>query len=330
MSDYRLCIYRGVYAVTWSDGGGRHRVTLGTKSRAEADRLLSNYVAGAKRGADARDLSVAEAWESYRETMKGRYAYDTMGHIWKSVGPVFGNRGAESLTEEDCRSYIESRRKLGKKDSTIWTELSRLRSALKWAENKKLIDRAPKIWVPPQGEPRDLRMTRAQVSSYIEACSHPHIRLFSILAVTTGARMGAILGLTWDRVDFDRGMIVYRDPKLALTKKGRAETPINPMALEALKEARARALTPFVIEWAGQRVATVKKGLAAAGKRAGLPWVTAHVFRHTAGSLMAEGGVPMSEIAQFLGHKDTKTTERVYARFSPSYLRKAASVLDFS
>jgi integrase len=44
---------------------------------------------------------------------------------------------------------------------------------------------------------------------------------------------------------------------------------------------------------------------------------------------MAEAGVPMAEISQYLGHSNVSITERVYARFSPNHLRKAASVLDF-
>jgi integrase len=37
----------------------------------------------------------------------------------------------------------------------------------------------------------------------------------------------------------------------------------------------------------------------------------------------------MAEIAQLLGHKDSRTTEAIYARFSPTYLRKAAATLEF-
>jgi integrase len=43
---------------------------------------------------------------------------------------------------------------------------------------------------------------------------------------------------------------------------------------------------------------------------------------------MAEGGVPMSEIAQYLGHSSTRVTETVYARYSPTYLRGAAKALE--
>ena len=66
-------------------------------------------------------------------------------------------------------------------------------------------------------------MTREQVSAFIAACTMPHVKLFAILAATTGARMGAILSLTWDRVDFKRGLITYQDPTMFKTKKGRAE-----------------------------------------------------------------------------------------------------------
>ena len=42
---------------------------------------------------------------------------------------------------------------------------------------------------------------------------------------------------------------------------------------------------------------------------------------------MAESGVPMAEIAQLLGHSNTKMVETVYAKIRPTYLRKAAASL---
>ena len=37
----------------------------------------------------------------------------------------------------------------------------------------------------------------------------------------------------------------------------------------------------------------------------------------------------MPEIAAMLGHKDSRMVETVYAKFSPTYLRKAAATLEF-
>jgi len=50
--------------------------------------------------------------------------------------------------------------------------------------------------------------------------------------------------------------------------------------------------------------------------------------RQLAACHMAEAGVPMSEISQYLGHSDEKVTRSIYARFSDEHLRKAAAALE--
>jgi integrase len=99
-------------------------------------------------------------------------------------------------------------------------------------------------------------------------------------------------------------------------------------AREVLLEAREAALTDYVIEYAGERVGNVKKAFQRAAARAGVPWCTPHVLRHTAAVHMAEAGVPISEIAQYLGHTTESVTFKTYARYSPDYLRRAASALE--
>jgi integrase len=100
------------------------------------------------------------------------------------------------------------------------------------------------------------------------------------------------------------------------------------LALKLLQEAKAIASSEFVVEYGGERVLSIKKGFGHTAKRAGLPWVTPNVLRHSAAIWMAEGGTRMEEISQFLGHSSTRVTEKVYARFSPTYLRKASSHLE--
>jgi integrase len=331
LPDYRLVRFRGKFAVTWNEGGRRFRHSLGVDSRSDADRRLAQFVAArdAASAVGRSSLTVEQAWSGYVASLGAKPSAITAAHQWKAIGPTFGDRNAETLTEDDCNLYVAARRRLGRSDSTVWSELSRLRSALRWAEHKRLIDRAPKIWIPAQSPPRDKRMTREQVSALIAACEFHHVKLFAILAATTGARMGAILSLTWDRVDLDRGLIHYADPTIAKTNKGRATTPINDLARKALTEARKGATCSYVIEWAGQRVQSVKKGLATASERAGLGHVTPHMFRHSAARIMVESGVTIAEVAAMLGHSNTKMVETVYGKYSPTYLRKAASALEF-
>lgn len=68
---------------------------------------------------------------------------------------------------------------------------------------------------------------------------------------------------------------------------------------------------------------------ARAVENAGLKDVTLHVLRHTAAVHMAEAGVPMAEISQYLGHSNVQITASVYARFSPQHLSRAAEALEF-
>jgi hypothetical protein len=98
----------------------------------------------------------------------------------------------------------------------------------------------------------------------------------------------------------------------------------------ALLGAKRGALSDYVIECAGNKVTSVKKGLSSAAKRAGIvEHVHPHLLRHSAAVHMAEAGIPMEEIAQYLGHRDINVTRRIYARFSPDYLRQAATALEY-
>ena len=208
----------------------------------------------------------------------------------------------------------------------------RLSSALNYAARRGWITRVPVLAFPRRPPPRFGYLTRDQVRALLAACRQRHIRTFITLAITTGARMTAILELTWDRVDFDRGILDLKAPEnmgsIARPMKGRAVVPMNQTLTAALLAAREKARTQYVIEWAGQRVSSVKKGLATTAQAAGVPGVHAHLFRHSAAVWMAEDGRAMTEIAQYLGHENSRTTERVYARYSPTYLKGAAACLE--
>jgi integrase len=104
---------------------------------------------------------------------------------------------------------------------------------------------------------------------------------------------------------------------------------MTPSLRAALLEAKRGSLSDYVVEWAGGPVRSIRKGFKAAAIDAGLHDVSPHVLRHTAAVHMAEAGIPMDEIAQYLGHSDTRITASTYARYSPEHLRKAASALDF-
>lgn len=296
--------------------GDGSRVSLRTKDKNLALSRLED-LKRAPTGALIRD-----AMAHYLSEKESKPSHPQMLVAWKWLEPHFGHLRHDQVTRQLCREYTDKRVAAGVKTATIARELCVLKSAVKYVHPTSTAQ-----WeVPPAGPPRDRRLTRAEFKRLVDACDVHHVRLFIVLALNTGARRSAILELTWDRVDFQSRLINLR--KGLVRGKGRAIVPMTDMAYEALMEARDLAQSDHVIEYAGEPVGSVKRGFARAVRLAGLKGVTPHTLRHTAASWMAEAGVSMGEIAAFLGHSDSRITERVYAKFSPTYLAKAAAALN--
>jgi len=235
----------------------------------------------------------------------------------------------DQITTQHCRDYAAARRKSGIKDGSIRTELGHLHAVLNWAAKTGAIKRAPHIERPSKPAPKERYLTRAEIDRLLSAKCEPHIRLAMLLMLSTAGRVSAILQLTWERGDVERGQINLRLQNTK-TRTDRAIVPINADLRAALQLAREAALSDHVIEWAGHSVKSIRKGIIGAAARAAVINVSPHVFRHTAAVHMAEAGVPMSEISQYPGHSNVRITEKVYARFSPDHLGRAADVVDFT
>jgi integrase len=314
-------MFRGVWCAYERVDGQPKRTSLGTKDREVAARRLIDLEQGRRRKA----TTVAEMMEVYREERGTRIASNaTLRSTWKFLEPVFGHLRPDQITRALTRAYAAQARRRGITDGTIRRHLSVLSAAIRYSDKQS----AAVIEMPPAAPPRSRHLTREQYRALREASRQiPHLHLFVVLAYRTGGRASAVLELTWDRVDFARGQI-----RLGLGErraKGRATVPMTEDTAEDLREARKAALTDYVIEYGGKRVKSVKRAFKAAVARAGLPADTSpHVLRHCSAVHMAESGVPMSEISQFLGHSSTRATEHVYARFSPTYLKRAAAALE--
>lgn len=329
MSDMRAKLYRGTYYAVWSDdAGATQRRSLRTIDREEAERRLIDLRVAMAAPVGATTGAIVQA---YLDEKEGRIAdHQRLVNGWKQAKATFNHLRPDQITREICRKYAEARRQQGIElrgraigDATILKEMNIVRQALNWRGVQGAVFEAPSA--PP---PRDRHLTKSEFQQLLDACGMAHVRLFMVLALSTAGRKSAILQLTWDRVDFERRQI-----RLAVVgernRKGRALVPMTDRLFSELQIAKEAALSPYVVEYAGGPVLNIKKGFAAAVARAGLGDITPHDLRHSAAVWMAESGVRMDEIAQFLGHSDPRITYRVYARFSPDYLRKAASALDF-
>jgi len=341
MTDYRLEQYRGKWGLIWKDGDKWRRQSLGlaVTDTDEDQARIQAAIAWRRMGHSAEPETDAWTFNDVFErvkadlTMRGK-SYERNAYHWKNVGGEFGHLLVQDIEEGEIYEYISQRIDGdGASRSTVSDEMSLLRRCAKMAfDNAWISGKAPKVPNCGKAPPRDYYLTKPMFAQLLKGCVSPHVRLFCIMAVTTAARPGAILGLTWDRVDFDAGVngqINLWDPTEEVhATKGRAIVPMNRLCRDALLEAYRIKLGDYVVTYDGtSRIASIKKGVYAAAKRAQIE-CSPYWLRHTAGVWMAEANVPMSVISQYMGHSSTKVTEKHYARYSPDYLSGAAAALD--
>ena len=289
--------------------------------------------------AEAKSYSVGELWIMWlADRAEDGFSNELYAHQWKALAPVFQNRSPGLLKKKDFRQYARDRFALGRSSWTVHNELVRMRSLFKWALENDHIPKRPKVWVPKAGGNRDRVLSRPEAIALVAAAREgdPHIYVFVLLAFATGARHMAILDLTWERVNWDRGLITFDenlppDPMNKSWRKGRAIVPMNKTVRAALELAYMGRQTDHVVEHGRKRLVTVKNGFKNAVERAGIDEsigkVTPHTIRHTVLTWLDEAAVETRRRAQLAGHKDERTT-KLYTHSKPEVLTDAVSILD--
>jgi len=152
----------------------------------------------------------------------------------------------------------------------------------------------------------------------------PYLREMILFAINTGLRTSDIFNLQWMEVDIEqrrlRKIVKKSDKPLSL--------PFNETAFGIIEARLAVQHGPcvFYSPMTGDRFKDVKGALLAAVKRAGLPKITWHMFRHTFASRLTRDGVDIVTVKELLGHSDISTTMR-YAHSNDEAKRRAVQKL---
>lgn len=337
-----------VYVKTPGAARERYRLALSlTEPRAKAEAKMNEWVRRRQRALfDESDQTIGVLMEMYFEDrLKDKKSVEKEQRLWRArMAPVFGEKKPEDINmpvmvagEERTLAhlYAHIRQQAGMRRATIYHELNILRTGMNWASKKSLIPRVH-VWLPRRSKPRNTRLTFDQLEKLLEECKFPHLRLFVIIAASTGARKSAILELTWDRVDFEKRQIDFRvdsdqdDILDSGGKKGRSMVDMGGPAFRELSIAKRWRTINHVIEYNGRPVKDVHKALKEAMKRAGIreKFFGAHAIRHSVATLMADQGIDIRRIQKLLGHEDFSTTDKIYASHSRGYLSEAVGVMD--
>ncbi|NLU50388.1 MAG: site-specific integrase [Syntrophomonadaceae bacterium] len=177
-----------------------------------------------------------------------------------------------------------------------------------------------------------LVLTRHDLYRIIKASEHYLYGLVIRLLVVTGARLGEILGLTWDRVDFAKNTITIDRTVdvLSRCRKDDTKTPnsrrtviLDAETMTKLSEWKKKSHDKVVFMQNRELVfkspagkplhyGRVHKMFKAILKKAELPDMRIHDIRHAVVTLLLAEGVPAVTVASLVGH-NVATTNAVYA-----------------
>jgi integrase len=193
--------------------------------------------------------------------------------------------------------------------------LSTLSGVFESAVDLNLIDVNPCKGIKRGGETH--RFGRAlsddERKALLKACQkseYDRLYLLVSLALSTGARLGELMSLTWNDIDIKKPVA-----KLSDTKNGSPRIlPLIPPVLEQIK-ALPRPLDKTVFLFPGvgpheNAYQYFRRFWEEALKAAGIADFRFHDLRHSAASYLTEAGVPLVTVAEILGHKTMAMVQR--------------------
>jgi integrase len=159
-------------------------------------------------------------------------------------------------------------------------------------------------------------------------CAADNLQLGALVRVLalTGLRIGEAMGLRWKHVDLEKGLIQVRENftrgqyGTLKTARSRRDVPLHSLAIAELRKLNTSGLlsySPDAPVFAGRTSGKpldqhniAARFLKPAGKRAGCPWVSWHVLRHTAATLAHGVGLSIEQRQKVLGHAGAEMTIR--------------------
>lgn len=272
-------------------------------------------------------MVVKDLWALYEKehlphTRSGWRAVIAWGHLSK----MFGKLKPEQITPALVEKYCASRDVGG---STINRELTTLSAIIGYGRKSGLTNAAPFIRKRSGSVPKSRVLFEDEVAKLLEAClDNPSLLLFVQIALLTGQRRAAIIGLKWSQVDWRSMIVDFNDPTEtnAPRMKGRGVVPIGDELNDVLKAQPWNKSGYVIDDWSGNN-SLLDRPFRQACDSIGLGDVTPHTLRHTVATRLVKRGVPLLPVSRLLGHKSVTTTERNYMHLTPDFISEAVNNL---
>lgn len=310
----------------------RHTETLGRVGQLtldEARKMARDLFVRVKSGEDPvaerrrknAASTMGDLWELYRkERLLTKNRPGTVAENernWKThLAPLL----ADSKVEEVTRKQIyEVRSRMAHISTTANRALALLSVMFNFAIERDICTANPVKGVEkyPENVREDI-FTDEEVERIVSAVMADRevwARYAMMLLITTGARVGEVLGAEWSELDLDTAAPSWRLPSARMKGKKPHTYPLDPRMAEMLREWKNTA-TLVSMRWVFPNVKGTgpKDKLQKQWKRikdaAGITHGVLHTFRHTYLTRLAMSGASAFDIKNIAGHADIATSAR--------------------
>ena len=297
-----------------------------------------------------------EWFEAYAKVKVRPSSHQTYkGYIENHIKPNIGDIPIEKLTSLQLQKFyrllltegriprIESEKQpKGLSAKTVRNINQVISSAMDMAVRHKLILTNPTEGCElPKVEHREMKTLPAeQLGAFLREAKESGVYELYYMELATGLRRGELLGLKWEDVDLQNGIIHVRRQvarvdgevkELPLkTKNSYRNISISQDAVAMLTEMEAHRSSDYVFPSStGGPISpdSVNNMLHRVLKRAGLPSIRFHDLRHTFATLALQNGVDIKTVSGMLGHFSAGFTLDTYAHVTTSAQKEASRTM---
>jgi len=258
-----------------------------------------------------------------------------------SLIPFFGARKLSAIRTEDVQRFVAELSQ-GRAPATVRKNLGVLKTMLKTAVLWGYLRADPAAPVkPPRIPHREMDfMTPAEIRLFLKHTENEYRAIFAV-AIFTGMRLGELIGLQWDDVDWSSGTIrvqrsvwngQFQSPKSRRSVRRIVMSPTLANILLQHKTTAPASKHDLIfcsrdgtfLDPSNLRTRVYEPAL----RRAGLRKMRIHDLRHTFASLLINQGENLKFVQSQLGHASITTTVDRYGHLMPDSHRGVGERLD--
>ena len=267
--------------------------------------------------------------------------------IEKHINPKLGEFDLDDLSAVKLQDYVLSELESGNlisskglANNSVIGIVNVLKSALKLAKSLEVcaVDNSDKIKLPMATEKPVTAFEKWEQEKLEKYClsSNKTNYLGIVICLYTGIRLGELLALIWNDIDFKSGIMTISKTAYRIKQNGKPQVvidkpktknssrliPLPKQLLEILKRARRISKSDFVLSTrTGGIVGTraYQKTYERILKKLDIPYKNFHSLRHTFATRAIEMGMDVKTLSEILGHKNPVITLQRYTHSMLSY-----------